>query len=80
MLRKALSLSSVIVLSLVGATSAGEDSQSADAIMRGCRMNPREASNVTPLEAWERGHCSRLGYDPWFFVIARCHQVRIQLV
>jgi hypothetical protein len=57
MLRKALSLSSVIVLSLVGAASAGEDSESANAIMRGCRMNPRETSNITLVDAWERGHC-----------------------
>ena len=39
-----LLLTSVIVLSLVGAASAGEDTNSANAIMQGCRalLNEQE--------------------------------------
>ena len=63
---KALSLSSIIVLSLVGTASAGEDSHSANAIMPGCR-GFLSNSDVTPVEAYEQGYCAGilegLGYE-----------------
>jgi hypothetical protein len=66
MLLKALSLSSIIVLSLVGTASAGEDSHSANAIMPGCR-GFLSNSDVTPVEAYEQGYCAGilegLGYE-----------------